>query len=133
MTTFLTICGATWQDMLKTGADPRALNESFSALLSRYSTTMKSAQRKKSNPIYALHCQVMRAKDASQAEAPKKPWAPDPSLILRSEDPELWNDLLREAEVVMKDYNRRLASEIKLDKECKPRRRQHGASSAEET
>ncbi|KAI0773571.1 RNA dependent RNA polymerase-domain-containing protein [Fomes fomentarius] len=111
-------------DMLKTGADPRALNESFSALLLRYST-MKSAPWNKSNPINALRCQVKKAEDASQAAAPRKPWTPDPSLILRSEDPELWTDLLREAKEVMTDYNCRLRDAIKLDKKYDARDRGH--------
>ncbi|KAI0352487.1 RdRP-domain-containing protein [Trametes cingulata] len=96
-------------DIMKSGEDFAKLEADFRALCSRYSAVHPEHFV---SPLEVLRRMIPEVDDASS-----EPLECDSTLILKDEDPRLWQEYIAEAKRVMPRYNKELSGAIELDRE----------------
>ena len=89
--------------MIKTGIDMTQLKNQRVSLVKEHSAGSSGDAFR--SPIDILKEQVQTALNNVHGKHPKKPWTPDPSLVLKDEDPQTWAELLEEAKSTMPAFN----------------------------
>ena len=92
---------------------PRTIESKFWALNKQHAAA-RDAPEDPNNPIARLRSQV---KEPQPNEEPlhQASWQPDETLILKDDNPALWEEMLQEAAKVMDEFNKKLYRAIRRD------------------
>ncbi|KAI0637535.1 RdRP-domain-containing protein [Trametes polyzona] len=96
-------------DMMKTGEDFSRLEREFKHLCRRHSIVRSDSQESR---LQVLRTMIPHIDDVGECT-----FDCDPSLIVRDEDPHLWQGYIDEAQRAMPRYNKELSRAIQLDSE----------------